>query len=246
MTHVKTALALALATTGFAGLSASADAMESILYRVDQVNGPIDYLGEAVNSGLYSVTSTSGNLSGFTLSNFNIVVYANQFLSAPSDLADIAQLNAYIASGGRVIYDNWFPSEENLFNGDQNYTGETNQTSLTLTEFSSGIVSPLAVTNAIPPYLSFSQSMTALPGGTVAGTFGDGSDAIIVGNGGRTIVNGFLSDVVASEQLYANELASFTSGTVPEPSTCIMMIAGFAGLGLAGVRAPRRGKTAAL
>jgi hypothetical protein len=72
----------------------------------------------------------------------------------------------------------------------------------------------------------------------LGGTFGDGSGAIVVGNGGRTIVNGFLSDTVASEQLYANELGSL-SGAVPEPSAWALLLAGFFGLG-AMARAGRR------
>jgi PEP-CTERM motif len=221
-----------LATAALASLSASVDAAESILYRNDLSLGT-DYLGEAVNSGLYTVTSTTGSISGYDLSNYNIVVYANQDEPIPS--GDLSQLDAYIAAGGHVIFDDW--TQSNGFNGDQNFTGEINQTSLTLTMFDSGIVSPLAITN--PGWGIFSTSMTALAGGVVGGTFGDGSDAIIVGNDGRTIVNGFLSDTVASEQLYLNELSSF-GAVVPEPSTWAMMLAGFAGLGFVGYRASRR------
>jgi len=107
-------------------------------------------------------------------------------------------------------------------------TGGINQTSLTLSLFNSGIVSPLAVTNT--GWGTFSTSMSVLAGGTVGGTFGDGSDAIIVGNGSRTIVNGFLSDTVASQLLYANELKSF-SGKVPEPATIALFSAGVAAFG---------------
>jgi hypothetical protein len=221
-----------LAAAAVASLPASAHATESILYRNDDSIG-FDYLGEAVNSGAYSVTSTTGSISGYNLSAYNVVVYANQDEAIPS--GDLAQLNAYIAAGGHVIFDDWTLSSS--FNGDESFTRETNQTSFTLTMFNSGITSPLAVTNT--GWSTFSTSLAALPGGVVGGTFGDGTGAIIVGNDGRTIVNGFLSDTVASEQLYLNELSSFGT-VVPESSTWVMMLAGFAGLAFVGYRGSRR------
>jgi hypothetical protein len=206
----------------------------SLLYRNDYTVGT-DYLGQAIGASSYAVTSTSGDLSGFNLSDYNVVVYANQDYGIPGN--DLAQLNAYIAAGGEVIFDDW--TQSNGFNGGQTFTGNINQTSLTVgSQFSAGIVNPLDVTNT--GWGIFSTGLAA-NGGVVAGTFGDGEAGIIVGNGGKTIVNGFLSDTVASQQLYTNELGSLSA--VPETSTWLMMLAGFAGLGFLGAR---RNKAATL
>ncbi len=223
----------ALAAT--VAMASAADA-SSLLYRNDKTLGA-DYLGAAIAASTYTVTSTASSLSGFTLGDYDVVVYANQNSSIPS--GDLAALDAFIAAGGKVIYNDWTRSSG--FDGQATYTGNNNQTSLSLTSlFSSGIASPLSVTNT--GWGIFSMGL-ASAGGTVAGSFGNGDAAIVVGHGGKTIVNGFLSDTVASQQLYANELASFTAG-VPEPATWAMMIAGF-GLVGATLRDGRRKRVAA-
>lgn len=211
------------------GVAASANAADSILYRNDAVLGT-DYLGQAVNSGAYAVTNASGDLSGFDLSKYDIVVYANQNLPVPG--GDLAQLNAYVASGGRVIFDDY--NMDDGFSGDASFTGGTNQTSLKLSMFNQGVASPLTLTN--PGWSTFSTSLDALSGGVLGGVFGDGSGAIVVGDGGRTIVNGFMSDTVASEQLYLNELGSLSVGAVPEPATWAMLMLGVAAIGCAARR----------
>jgi hypothetical protein len=200
------------------GCAGAANA-DSLLYRNDFVVGT-DYLGAAINASSYSVTTTNGTISPFTLSNFDVVVYANQNQGVPA--GDLAQLNAYIASGGHVIFADWTMSSS--FNGGETYTGNSNLTTLTLgPQFSAGIVGPLTLSN--PGWGIFS---TGLSGAVCAGSFENGDCAIIIGNGAGTIVNGFLSDTVASQQLYANELASFAS--VPGP----IVGAGLPGLLLAG------------
>ncbi|MBL8587791.1 MAG: PEPxxWA-CTERM sorting domain-containing protein [Methylobacteriaceae bacterium] len=137
-------------------------------------------------------------------------------------------LVAGVSGGGRLIYTDW---RQAGLDGAV-FTGGVNETSLTLgLLFGAGIVSPLAVTN--PGWGTFSMGLAAGPGAIVAATFGNGQGAIVVGSSGRTIVNGFLSDTVASQQLYANEINYMLSSGVPEPSTWAMMLIGFAGLGLA-------------
>jgi len=96
LSRMLTALVLCL---GYAGAAQAT----TILYRNDDTIGT-DYLGLAVNGGGYTVTSTTGSTSGFTLSKFDIVVYANQNQSVTG--GDIAQLDAYIAAGGHVILTN--------------------------------------------------------------------------------------------------------------------------------------------
>jgi hypothetical protein len=227
---MKIGYGIAAAAIIFSSVAAtSASAAGSLLYRNDLTLGT-DYLGAAIAASSYSVTTTNGDLSSFTLSSYDVVVYANQDFPAPG--GDIAALNAYIAGGGHVIQDDWF--RDGSFAGGESYTGALNLNTLTLgPQFSAGIVSPLSVTNA--GWGIFSMGMS---GGVSAGSFENGDTAIVVGNGGRTIVNGFLSDAVHSQQLYTNELNSFSSGAVPEPATWAMMLVGFAGLGAALRRRP--------
>ena len=232
---IRTILLVSVAALGAIG-SANADAT-SLLYRVDALSDT-DYLGAAIYDSGYSVTSTSGDLGGYNLSGYDVVVYANQGNNVPN--GDIDALNAYIAAGGKVIFDDW--SLSNAFNGGQTFTGGTNHGSVTVSQFYDGVPIPLSLHN--PGWITFSTDLAANPGSVVAATFENGAAAIVVGNGGRTIVNGFLSDTAWSEELYANELASLVAihpSPTPEPASWAMMVGGF---GLIGGAMRGRRKTA--
>lgn len=219
----------------FGAIAATGADAASLLYRVDYLVDT-DYLGAAVDDSAYSVTSTSGDLGGYDLSAYDVVVYANQGNDVPN--GDIDKLNAFIAAGGKVIFDDW--SMTNAFNGGQTFTGSTTHSSVTLSQFYDGVPIPMTLHN--PGWTTFSTDLAANPGSVVAATFENGAAAIVVGNGGRTIVNGFLSDTAWSEELYANELASFAalpSSPVPEPASWAMMVGGF-GLVAGALRSRRK------
>lgn len=206
----------------------------SVLYRND-FNVGTDYMAQAIaNLGL-TATTTNGSISSFTLSNYDVVVYANQNTSVPG--GDEAQLSAFISAGGRVIFANWLTTSPTL---ESAYTGSSNLSSLTVGAlFSAGITNPLSVVN--PGWGTFALGLSATGGGVVAGSFGSDA-AIIVGNAGKTIHNGFLTDTVASAKLYENELNYVLNGAgVPEPAAWAMMLAGF---GLVGSAMRRREKVA--
>ena len=78
--------AVAVAAVGWA-LPAAAT---TVLYRNDLSLGTDEMAAALSSLGGLTVTSTNGNLSTFTLSNY-----------------DTAALDSYIAGGGRVIYDNF-------------------------------------------------------------------------------------------------------------------------------------------
>jgi len=222
----------------FGALAASGADAASLLYRVDYL-GDTDYLGAAVYDSAYNVTSTSGDLGGYDLSAYDVVVYANQGNYVPN--GDIDKLNAFIAAGGKVIFNDW--SGSNTFNGGQTFTGTTNHHTVTLSQFYDGVPIPMTLFNTTH-WGTFSTDMSANAGSVVAATFENGAAAIVVGNDGRTIVNGFLNDTAWSEALYANELASFAtlpSSPAPEPASWAMMVGGF---GLVGGALRNRKKAA--
>lgn len=228
---MKKALMAAVAVTLAATAITTSASATSLLYRNDFSVGT-DYLGAAIAASGFTVTSTSGNLSGYTLGDYDVVVYANQNSGVPG--GDIASLNTYVSGGGRVIFDDW--TRSGSFNGGEVFTGNNNLHTLTVgPQFNFMIGGPLSLSN--PGWGIFSTGL-GVAGGVVAGTFENGDAAIVVGNGGRTIVNGFLNDTVASQQLYTNELFGL-GGAVPEPATWAMMLVGFGGLG-AVLRSNRR------
>jgi hypothetical protein len=231
---LKSGLSAVITTLLFVSTSAQA---QSILYRNDYTIGT-DYVAAALAAGSFSVTSTSGDLSLFNLSDFDAVIYANQNSGLPG--GDLASLNGFVSGGGRVIFSDW--TQTAGFLGDFAYTGTTNQTSLFVeSALDGGIANPLAISN--PGWGTFSFGLTPV-GGTLGGTFGNGQGAIVIGNGGRTIVNGFLTDTVASSQLYSNQLGQLfgVTAAVPEPATWAMMLLGFGFVGGAMRSAKRRQK----
>ncbi|MDO8585540.1 MAG: PEP-CTERM sorting domain-containing protein [Armatimonadota bacterium] len=75
------------------------------------------------------------------------------------------------------------------------------------------------------------RGASALAGYTATAT--EGQAAIVLGNSGRTIYNGFLWDELndpAGRSLIANE-AAFLLGSVPEPSSILSLLCGLGGLG---------------
>jgi hypothetical protein len=229
----------------------------NILYFVDGNNGT-DQMAAALAAlsppntvtVASSPTDFATKIAGGT---FQLGIFSAQEAYGPDYSSAFAALASFVAKGGKAIVDSWFtPLGSDITPFGATPTGDVNGPAVNLSAFNGGITNPVALTNPIPPYATFStgESLAAGPGAYVAGTFfdpgnasgTDGEAAVVVGNadgsivaGGRSIVNGFLNDTAAAkgEQLYINEIEALltpSTGATPEPATLTMLGAGIAGM----------------
>ena len=209
----------------------------SILYYVDGNNGTDEMaaaLATLLGDTVTVATSPTDFATKITSGTYQLGIFSAQETYGSAYSAALAALATFVAGGGLAIVDSWFtsmPGDISPFGAD--FTGDTNGTSIILTAFNSGVANPVSITNPVPPYAVFSTGFTldATTGTSIAATFSGtigGEAAIVTGNGGRSIVNGFLNDTAgaAGEQIYINEINQLLSAT-PEPASW-----GLLGLGL--------------
>jgi hypothetical protein len=133
---------------------------------------------------------------------YDLGIFSAQTNYGPDYTAALAALATYVQAGGKAIVDSWFtPAGSDITPFGATPTGDVNGPAVNLTAFSSGIANPMALTNPIPPYATFStgEKLAPVTGSSIAGTFFDpgnasgtnGEAAVVVGNSGRSIVNGF-------------------------------------------------------
>lgn len=156
---------------------------------------------------------------------WDMVIFNNQ--DAVNDSAANAFAN-WISGGGKGIASDWLSSHSNMKSAmGVSYTYNNNEPLVygTVHPIWNGLPANIALTNTV--YGIFS---TGLDGSVVAATFGSGEAAIVVGNGGRSIMNGFLDDTYdSSTQLDRTNLAvneiNFVLNrqpqAVPEPATLL-------------------------
>jgi hypothetical protein len=219
------------------GLIGTAQATTNILYFNDY-NVGTDRMAQAL-AGLgagYSVTtvSSSGDFATDIASgtyNLGILMVQNWW-STTYDSA-ITALGTFVAGGGRSIYTDWSMNNSYASLFGASWTGNRNQTSFTVTgPLATGITNPVSLYN--PGWGIFSMGVS---GASVPATFPNSEGAIVIGNGGRSITNGFLTDTFSDGptgvQLYTNEITF-----VPLPGAVWLLGSGL--LGLAGLRRFRK------
>ena len=200
-------------------------------------------LGRAVTS----VTNDAVFVAQLTSSPWDLVIVQFDALSHPTAASAVS---SYVSTGGKAIFSHWLTEADAAFGVTQ---ANTNLHALTVGPlFSEGIffgglvVGTLPVNN--PGYGIYSRSFVPDLGTTVAGTFEDGNAGIVIGNDGRTIINGFLGETLVLPEdeitLYRNEANSLLE-PVPEPTTLLLFGTTAAGLGFARGRHKRPGKPGA-
>jgi hypothetical protein len=188
-----------------------------ILYWCDSVSAT-DYMGEALANiaNTYSISVTiASDLTDFeskvALGGWNLVI-----LMIQGDSYDTPNFNSYVSGGGRAIHVDFNKDATRSALFGVTYTGNDNETAVTITDdlLSAGVTNPMTLSSR--GWGTFSMGMT--DPGIIAATFGNGDAAIVVGNGGKTIINGFLSDTPSSASdgvaLFENEIKTTLPLTV--------------------------------
>ena len=109
----------------------------------------------------------------------------------------VTPLVGYVNDGGRAILADWAIDGVAASAFGASYTGMTNETEIAHGDHPiwEGISDPFALMN--PGYGVFSMGLTPTSGESM-GVFPSGDSGLVVGNDGRTIINGFLFDSIAS------------------------------------------------
>jgi hypothetical protein len=246
--------AIQLAVACVAVLIATAGQVQAglILYYNDLSVGT-DRMSEALVglSGTHT-TTTATSLSDFTTriatGDYELGIFFQQNSGGSGYDAAFAALATHISQGGLAIATDWTRIAMHSTAFQTGFTGGVNQASFTVLDpaLGTGLTNPVTLTN--PGWGVFSTDMSA--SGTVAAQFSNSTGAVVEGNGGRTIWNGFTNDSFTNGsdgvQLYTNEInsvfASQAPAAVPEPSSLALFGIGACVAGLGAARRRRREK----
>lgn len=206
------ALAVACATFIAAPLATAA----TVLYYADEFSGT-DYPSLALAARGDTVTTAS------SWADFNTKLGAGSYdlvIALAQDLGngiDVPTLTSYVDGGGHVIFTDYTQPADIAALLDGSFTGTLNQTSANFAPaLATGVTNPQPLTN--PGWGTFAMSLAPGVGGTSVCSFAIDSCAVS-GNGGRTLLLGFLADTTNSNgsQLWQNLIASLVGGAAPTP-----------------------------
>jgi len=216
-------------------LTASGD---NALVYVDFAHGDDQVVTSLTSRGWAVTVASSGSDFNTKLAagGWDLVVLFNQNYYMSSSGLSFSAVQNYVTSGGVMIFTSWDDANAgawaNLF--EASYTGHNNNLTVTITDaaIANGLSNPLSLTNQW--MVACSNGLSAIGSGEVLATFSNGEAAIVRGNGGKTIMLGYLSDAPASSArgtLFSN--VCFATGTpVPVPYWLIIVLFALIAMGV--------------
>jgi len=179
------------------GGGAGAVAGASVLYYVDYLHGDDPFLAAMANLGITPTIADSFEDFAALLQDggWDLAILLDQNWCNTSWVDPMVD---WVNAGGQAIVADWCRNETAAEAFGASYSGQKNGSPITQTvphPIWFGIADPFDLTN--PGWGIFSMGMTATTGQSI-GTFPNGDDALVVGNDGRTVLNGFLSDTAAN------------------------------------------------
>lgn len=175
-----------------------------ILYYVDlEYAGHDTFAATLASMGLLAgatVVTVDADMQNYLLTEgWHLVITLNQNNNGDKVFHDA--LVSYVGKGGKGILADWRSIDQAnalaaAFQG--SYTGNSNLTSISFTPGNMlwfGLTSPVAI--GLPSGVSwgtYSRGLSAAAGAIAAGAFSGSDAAIVIGNGGNTLLNGFLQD----------------------------------------------------
>lgn len=197
---------------------------------VDMVHGNDGVVDALTANGFTTTVATSASdfVTQLQSGGFDLAVLFTQGESATYYSISTTAISNFIASGKKMIFTTWTNDDAayaTLF--DASFSGSTNLTTVTVTDptIASGITNPIILSNP-GWFIGFSIGLQAINGAEVLGTFENGNAAIVRGNGGNTIMLGYLSDAPALAQrqaIFSNVSGALGANPVPVPYSLIIV-----------------------
>lgn len=225
-------------------VAAASQASAGILYFEDFTLGTSAVPGAITLLGLGGVTTTVTDSASFnaalTGGPWDLVIFAEQ--NTATFPLSATELTAYVTGGGRVLGTTWLTGGlDALLEGSASSVNDSSIGTSGHPIFA-GVGPTISLTN--PGWGVFSRSWNPTGGATGLGTLGTGS-AVILGNGGRTLLNGPLFDTFTTqaqgELFVANEIGYLLGvSAVPLPAANLMGLVALGGIGAFGAFRRRR------